>query len=64
VRLAGQISGGPESPTTMVPERALPLHDQWMTLLTVAIDPSNRAMGSFAGLPDQWNANEAVYKTV
>lgn len=60
VRLASQIPGGPANPISMIPDRILPLHDQWMTLLTVVIDPGNQTMISFAGCPDQWNTSEAI----
>lgn len=59
-RLAGQAPGVPSSPISMVPDRSLPLHDQWTTLLTVAIDPNDQTMVSFAGRPDQWNAAEVI----
>lgn len=58
--LAGTEVGSLISPVCMIPDMSLPAHEQWTTLLTVAIDPTNRTMASFAGAPNQWNGGTAI----
>lgn len=58
--LAGSADGAITSPICMIPDKSLPSHEQWRTLLTVAMDPTNRTMINFAGAPDRWNSDDIV----